>query len=156
MSGGPIEGDSFEEQGVQFKVISPDMYEDVMNFLWTHFFPAEPLSRSLGLERLSAIDKYFFPDVFRQNCSMAALDSTGNILAVRAGIIKNKSSWNAWFQDKMVVAFPYRLFSSFLSPFVQKVPIMLKLQKKIEFNVWNQFDGWNCQSVYEVRRAHSL
>ena len=146
----------FEEQGIQFKVISPEMYGDVMDFLWTHFFPDEPITRSLGIVRLSAIDKYFFPDVFRQNCSMAAVDSSGNILAVRVGIIKNKSSWNAWFQDKMVVAFPYRLFSSFLSPFVQKVPIMLKLQKKIEFNVWNQFDGWNCQSVYEVRRAHSL
>merc|ERR1739848_336315 len=49
----------------------------------------------------------------------------------------------------MFAAFPYRLFSSFLSPFVQRVPVMLKLMKTIEFNVWNQLDGWNCTSVYE-------
>ena len=36
----------YEEQGVQFKVISPDMYEDVMDFLWTHFFPVAPVSRT--------------------------------------------------------------------------------------------------------------
>ena len=146
----------FEEQGIQFKVISPEMYGDVLDFLWENFFPEEPLFRSMGVARGPLVDKYLFPEVFKQNCSIAAVDSSGNILAVRVGIIKNKSSWNAWFQDKMVAAFPYRLFSSFLPPFVQKVPIMLKLQKKIEFNVWNQFDGWNCQSVYEVRRAHSL
>ena len=146
----------FEDQGIEFKVISPEMYGDVLDFLWDNFFPEEPLFRSMGVARGPLVDKYLFPEVFKQNCSIAAVDSSGNILAVRVGIIKNKSSWNDWFQDKMVAAFPYRLFSSFLPPFVQKVPIMLKLYKKIEYNVWNQFDGWNCQSVYEVRRAHSL
>ena len=75
----------YEEQGVQFKVISPDMYADVMDFLWTHFFPAEPLCRSLGIERMNFIDKYIFPDAFSHGCSLAALDSSGNILAVRVG-----------------------------------------------------------------------
>ena len=140
----------FEDQGIQFKVISPEMYGDVLDFLWENFFPEEPLFRSMGITRGPLVDKYLFPEVFRQNCSIAALDSTGNILAVRVGIIKNKSSWNAWFQDKMFAAFPYRLFSNFLSPFVQKVPVLLKLQKTIEFNVWKKFDGWNCQSVFEV------
>ena len=150
MSPEPSRGATFEEQGVQFKVISPDMYEDVMDFLWTHFFPAEPLSRSLGLERLSAIDKYFFPDVFRQNCSMAALDSNGNILAVRVGVIKNKSSWTAWLMDKMFEFLPYKLLSRWW-PSLEKGPIFIKVQQTIEFNSWAKFDDWNCQSIYEVR-----
>ena len=141
---------SFEEQGITFKVISPDMYGDVLDFLWENFFPEEPLLRSMGITRGALVDKYLFPDVFNQNCSIAALDSSGNILAVRVGIIKNKNSWNAWLQDKMFAGFPYRLLSRFLSPFVQKVPVMLKLMKTIDFNVWKRFDGWNSQSVYEV------
>ena len=145
----------FEEQGIQFKVISPDMYGDVLDFLWDHFFPEEPLLRSMGVTRGPLVDKYLFPDVFRQNCSIAALDSSGNILAVRVGVIKNKNSWTAWIQDKMFAAFPYRLFSNFLSPFVQKVPVMLKLMKTIDFNVWKRFDGWNSQSVYEVTSKFS-
>ena len=67
----------FEEQGIEFKVITPDMYEDVLDFLWTHFFPAEPVSRSLGLKRLGFLDKYVLPDAFRQGCSMVALDRNG-------------------------------------------------------------------------------
>ena len=142
----------FEEQGIEFKVITPDMYEDVLDFLWTHFFPEEPLCRSLGVTRLPVIDKYFFPDVFRQNCSMAAVDSSGNILAVRVGVIKNKSNWNTWLQDKIFEVLPYKLLSRWW-PSLEKGPIFIKVQKTIDFNVWTRFDGWNCQSVYEVRRA---
>ena len=67
----------FEKQGIEFKVITPEMYKDVMDFLWTHLFPAEPVSRSLGLKRLGFLDKYVLPDAFRQGCSMVALDRNG-------------------------------------------------------------------------------
>ena len=94
----------FEEQGIEFKVITPDMYEDVLDFLWTHFFPAEPVSRSLGLKRLGFIDKYVFPDAFKQGCSMVALDRSGNLLAVRVGHIKTKHDWAAWLMDRLFQA----------------------------------------------------
>ena len=95
---------SFEEQGIQFKVITPDMYEDVMDFLWTHLFPSEPISRSLGLKRLGFLDKYVFPDAFRQNCSMVALDRSDNLLAVRVGHIKTRDGWTAWMMDRLFQA----------------------------------------------------
>ena len=94
----------FEEQGIQFKVITPDMYEDVMDFLWTHLFPSEPISRSLGLKRLGFLDKYVFPDAFRQNLSMVALDRSDNILAVRVGHIKTRDDWAAWMMDRVFQA----------------------------------------------------
>ena len=94
----------FEEQGIQFKVISPEMYGDVMDFLWTHLFPAEPISRSLGLKRLGFLDKYVFPEAFSQNCSMAALDRSGNLLAVRVGHIKTRHGWWAWLLDRLFQA----------------------------------------------------
>ena len=141
---------SFEEQGVQFKTISPDMYEDVMDFLWTHFFPAAPVCRSLGIERMNFIDKYIFPDAFSHGCSLAALDASGNILAVRVGVIKNKNSWVTWMMDKIFQNFPYKLLSRCLPPAMHKAPIFVKLNKKIGFNTWNMMDVWNCRSVFEV------
>ena len=138
----------FEDQGIQFKVITPDMYKDVMDFLWIHLFPAEPVSRSLGLKRLGFVDKYVFPDAFRQNCSMVALDPSGNILAVRVGHIKNKNNWGAWLTDKAFQYVPYRFLSRWW-PSLEKVPIMVKLLRTIDYNVWTKFDLWNCDSVYE-------
>ena len=140
----------FEEQGITFKVISPEMYGDVLDFLWDHFFPEEPLLRSMGVTRGPLVDKYLFPDVFNQNCSIAAVDSTGNILAVRVGSIKNKNSWTAWMMDKMFEFLPYRILSRWW-PSMEKGPIFIKVQKTIDFNVWTNFDRWNSQSVYEVR-----
>ena len=143
----------FQEQGVTFKVISPDMHQDVMDFLWAHFFPEEPLTRSIGLssERLSFIDKEIFGAVFQQNCSVAAVDSAGKILAVRVGIIKNRNSWREKFEDWMFKAFPYRLFSRFIPPSLHNIPIMIKMMKAIKFDAWKMFDVWNCPSIYEVK-----
>ena len=141
---------SFEEQGVQFKVISPDMYEDVMDFLSAHFFPDEPVLRSIGLERLEFIDKNVFPETFNHKCSIAAVDASGKILAVRVGGIKTKGDWPAWVVDKIFQNFPYKLLSRFLPPAMHKMPIFVKLNKKIGFNTWNMMDVWNCRSVFEV------
>ena len=35
----------FEKNGVQFKIITEDMYEQVADFMWANFFPDEPVSR---------------------------------------------------------------------------------------------------------------
>ena len=35
----------FEKQGVTFKIITEDMFEDVKDFMWENFFPDEPISR---------------------------------------------------------------------------------------------------------------
>ena len=145
-----------EEGGIQFKVVSPDMYEDVMDFLWTHFFPAEPISRSLGLSRHWLLDSLIWPDAFKHNCSLAALDSSGNILAVRVGSVKTRNSWGAWLLDKILENFPYTLASRFLSPFFQKMPILMKLKEQLDFDVWSKFDQWNCEAVYEVHNFITL
>ena len=35
----------FEKQGVTFKIITEDMFDDVKDFMWENFFPDEPISR---------------------------------------------------------------------------------------------------------------
>ena len=138
----------FEEQGIQFKVITPEMYEDVMDFLWTHFFADEPVTQSLGVKRLGFADKYVFPDAFRQNCSMVALDRCGNLLAVRVGHIKTRDGWTAWLMDRLFQLLPFSLLSTWW-PSLEKLPILVKLLRTIDYNVWTKFDLWNCHSVYE-------
>ena len=142
---------SYEDQGIVFKVISPEMYKDVMDFIWTNFFPECPLMRSLGVIRAPFIDNQVFPETFAHNCSIAALDSSGKILAVYIGGIKRRNSWSAWMTDKVFENFPYRLFSCVIPPALHHMPIYVKLCKKIGFNAWNMFPVWNCQAVYEVR-----
>ena len=39
------EDSEFEKQGVQFKIITEDMYEAIKDFYWKHFIPDEPISR---------------------------------------------------------------------------------------------------------------
>ena len=140
----------YEEQGIQFKVISPDMYEDVMDFLWTHFFPVAPVFRSMGVTRHWIFDSLIYPAAFKHSCSIAALDQSGNILAVRVGNIKERTHWASWLVDKMIKFFPYRLFSPFLSPFFQKVPVVWTLMGLLDWDVWTKFEAWSCESIYEV------
>ena len=101
------------------------MYEDVLEFLATHFFPAAPVFRSLGVRRDWLLDLIYLA-AFKQNCSLAALDSSGNILAVRVGKIVTMGSWGSWLLDKVLQVFPYRLFSWLLPPLLQNMPVILE------------------------------
>lgn len=49
MSLHPQPDSEFERQGVTFKIITTDMYPQVADFMWTHFFPDEPIGRSCGM-----------------------------------------------------------------------------------------------------------
>ena len=145
---------NYEDLGVQFKVISPDMYEDVMDFLWTHFFPAAPISRSLGITRHWLLDRVW-TGALQDNCSIAALDRSGNILAVRVGSVKERTNWGTWLVDKMMKQFPFALFSRFLTPFLQKMPVYMHLTDLLNYDVWTKFALWNCDLIYEVRTSFS-
>ena len=45
MSLEPNPNSVFEKQGVQFKIITEDMFQDVKDFMHTHFLPDEPVMR---------------------------------------------------------------------------------------------------------------
>ena len=46
----PDPNNEFEKQGVQFKIITEEMYPQVADFMWKNFFPDEPISRFVGQE----------------------------------------------------------------------------------------------------------
>ena len=41
----PEKETEFEKMGIQFKVITEDMYPQVADFMWENFFPDEPVCR---------------------------------------------------------------------------------------------------------------
>ena len=45
----PDPNNEFEKQGVKFKIITEEMAPQVADFMWTNFFPDEPISRYSGL-----------------------------------------------------------------------------------------------------------
>ena len=45
MAVAPDKETEFEKMGIQFKVITEDMYQQVADFMWENFFPDEPVCR---------------------------------------------------------------------------------------------------------------
>ena len=66
--------DKWEEAGVSFRIITPDMFTPVIDFMWQHFYPDEPISRSLGMERNWLVDQFYLLDSMKDGSSIVALD----------------------------------------------------------------------------------
>ena len=58
----PKPDNEFEKQGVEFKIITEDIFEDVKTFMWENFFPDEPISRlskdfeTMGMQCSNVLD----------------------------------------------------------------------------------------------------
>jgi len=91
----------FEEKKITFKIITEDMMPAVCDFMWEHFFPDEPISRSLKITRHWIIDEAHLKDSMKDGCSMAALDKDGNIIGVRLGKRKKRSQWGVKMMENV-------------------------------------------------------
>jgi len=84
---------------VKFKVVDDVDHVPVLKFLDEHFFPEEPITRSLGLttETCLATSK----KVLRAGSSVMALDLDGRVLGVRLGVVVKRSDYGPWFEERM-------------------------------------------------------
>eukprot|EP00091_Calanus_sinicus_P002918 TRINITY_DN13048_c0_g1_i1.p1 TRINITY_DN13048_c0_g1~~TRINITY_DN13048_c0_g1_i1.p1 ORF type:complete len:145 (-),score=51.89 TRINITY_DN13048_c0_g1_i1:61-447(-) len=96
----------FEKQGIKFKIITEDMGDSVCDFMWENFFPDEPISRSLKLERHWVIDEGHLKDSIKDCSSIAALDSSGSIIGVRLGKRKRRSQWILKIFERSFMSLP--------------------------------------------------
>ena len=55
----------FEEKGIEFKIISEDMFENVKTFMWENFFPDEPVSRYLPKQMQQGLISLSFVKILR-------------------------------------------------------------------------------------------
>ena len=136
----------FEEQGIQFKIITEDMMDSVCDFMWENFFPDEPISISLNVTRHKMIDDGYIKDAIKDGSSMAALDKDGNIIGVRLGKRKKRSQWMLKLFERAFVSLPYR-FMRFI--YGNKLTIFLKLLHLAGFDVWKMFGQLGCDQIYE-------
>ena len=44
---------------------------------------------------------------------------------------------------------PYSLLSRWW-PYLEKISVLVKVLRTIDYNVWTKFEVWNCDAVYEV------
>ena len=136
----------FEKQGIQFKIITEDMIPSVCDFMWENFFPDEPISRSLNLERNWAIDELYLKDSMKDGSSMAAIDNNGCIIGVRLGKRKKRSQWMHKIFERSLMGLPAGLVGTV---FGKGAPIILKLYNLVNYNVWKMFNQLGCDQIYE-------
>jgi len=117
----------------------------VCDFMWEHFFPDEPISRSLKITRHWIIDEAHLKDSMKDGCSMAALDKDGNIIGVRLGKRKKRSQWGVKMMEN-VFDRVLRIITGLIG---SRVPIFLNLLVLVDYNVWKMFDQLGCDQIYE-------
>ena len=136
----------FEEKKITFKIITEDMMPSVCDFMWEHFFPDEPISRSLKITRHWIIDEAHLKDSMKDGCSMAALDKDGNIIGVRLGKRKKRSQWGLKMMEKLPMMLPSGVMRFLLG---SGAPIILNLVLLVGYDVWKMFDQLGCDQIYE-------
>jgi hypothetical protein len=136
----------FEEQGIEFKIITEDMIESVCDFMWENFFPDEPIARSLNVTRNRNIDDGYIKDAIKDGSSMAALDKDGIIIGVRLGKQKKKSQWLQKIFERAFMTLPYGLMYCIYG---NRLTILLKLLNLVGYDVWKMFEQLGSDQIYE-------
>ena len=123
--------------------------------MWTHFFPDEPVGRSCEMTRPSwLINQTYIMDSIRKGACLAAINETGEILAVRLGVVRNRNDYLEWIFEKVFsYLFSFPSLCSILPKSLKKTWIFLKVLKTIDFDVWTMFDKLGCDRIYEVTTA---
>ena len=139
--------DPFQKQGIEFKIIDEKMIPQVTDFLWTHFYPHEPISRSLKIRRTWALDELHLKDAMKDGSSMAALNSKGEVIGARIGKRKRKSQWMVKMFDRSFFLLPNWMIKRLGGS--EGMPIFLKIIKLVGFDTWKMFDELDCEQIYE-------
>ena len=141
--------ESLEMSDYTIKIITEDMVEDVMDFIWKNFFPDEPLTRSLELKPGFLVDTWCKPHI-ASGSSLAAVDSQGELLGVRLGKILTSSDWKERFLDTNYVAKKTFLAIAWFTKACTDANTLILLKDKIGYDVWKFMDRVKSKKVYEA------
>jgi len=144
--------DEWRKKGVEFKIIDEGMVPDVMEYLSVHFFPDEPISRSLGVN----IDSFLVGDIYRSalkdGSSVAALNPEGKIMGVRLGNVTKRSAWGPWIQDKIFALIKILVF---LMPKSIQVSVKLFSPEWLDFKPYKMLAELPCEVMYDDKAVSS-
>jgi len=163
MSLEPNPNSVFEKQGVQFKIITEDMFQDVKDFMHTHFLPDEPVMRSMKVTRNWFTDNLWLQDCLKHKTSIAAVDEQGALLAVHLGQVQRRNDYGKWIFEKAILfVLKQKWLGELLkSEGLKKMYVLMKLTNQVDFDVWKMFDKLNCEKIFENKglcsaRGHGI
>lgn len=144
--------EEWKKRGVEFKIIDEGMVPDVLEYLSVHFFPDEPISRSLGVN----IDSFLVGDMYRKalkdGSSIAAVNPEGKVMGVRVGNVTKRSSWGPWIEDKFFALIKLLIF---LMP--KSIQVLLKLFQPqwLDFKPYKMLAELPCEVMYDDKAVSS-
>ena len=97
-------------------------------------------------------------DVFPHNCSIAAVNEAGDILAIRLGQIRSHDQWLEWAVEKIfkTIFTSPRLASWLLGEEVgRNTGIVSKLFDILGYDIWKVMRDLQCNKMYEDKAVCS-
>lgn len=134
------------------KVIDETLDNKVIKFMWDHFFPDEPISRSLQITTPNwFVSEFYLREMLKDRSSVVALDSHGNVLAVRLARVIRKDDWYVWLLET-TLWFLVSYFSFLLPKRVATVlGTIFRLFEKLRYNVFDALKQYECDAMYECQ-----
>ena len=136
-------------EDVTFKIVDEKMDEAIIDFMWKHFFPDEPISRSLKMQPNWFWNEGYLRDSLKNRASIVALDSTGQILGVRIAKVVDCSQWIPW-----LFATVLRFIATYL-PFVfpkeTKIGVFVAIFNKLEYDIYSISKKHKCNMIYDAK-----
>ena len=129
----------------------------VSDFLWKNFFPDEPLLRSLGMsEKNWLVDETYILDNIKKGACVAAVNDQEEVLAVRLGVVKNRSDhFTRMFEKGFNSFFKFEFTCNMLPASLKKTWVVSKLFKIINYDCWSMFDKLGCDRIYDDKAVCS-
>ena len=127
------------------------------DFLWKNFFPDEPLLRSLGMsEKNWLVDETYILDNIKKGACVAAVKDQEDVLAVRLGVVKNRSDhFTRMFEKGFNSFFKFEFTCNMLPASLKKTWVVSKLFKIINYDCWSMFDKLGCDRIYDDKAVCS-
>ena len=131
--------------------------------MWKHYFPDEPLMRSLGMtEPHWLIDDSYIKETIKKGACIAAVNDKDELLAIRFGVVKNRNDHSYRIFEKVfswLFSFPFTC--SFLPDSMKRTWVSERLFKKINYDAWAMFDKLGCDRIYDDKavcsgRSHGI
>jgi len=137
--------EAWTEKGVRFEVVKEEkMIEAVLEHLSNDFFPDESVFRSLGVDLSNGSMMYEYKTSLEQGHSIAAVNSEGKILGVRIGVILQRGGCDTCLTAKLL-----KLFNFIPCCLPQWMNTFQMLAKRLDFNTFEQFEKFGCDTIYE-------
>ena len=145
----------FEKKGIEFRIITEDFIPLVVDFMWKHFYPNAPISRSLGVTKNWFTDNFYLIDAMKDGTSIVAIDKDGRIIGVRLGKRIKRSDWISWIMDRIFSSLPTSVLMYIMPKELHKFPIFFKISRLLDYDVWKMFDKLDCELIYEGKAVCS-